>query len=62
MLIMTLHPGLVVDLVTTSIATVIFAVIITFFGTDASGQEVLASTAAYAAVLDVFVGASLPLG
>jgi hypothetical protein len=56
MLIMVLHPGLVVDLVTASVATVVFAFIIAVWLRDASGKDVLASTAAYAAVLVVFVG------
>lgn len=59
MLIMALHPGLVVDLVTASVATAIFAFITGAWMRDASGKDVLASTAAYAAVLVVFVGASL---
>jgi hypothetical protein len=59
MLIMALNPGLVVDLVTTSVATVAFAIIVAVFLRDASGEHVLASTAAYTAVLVVFVGASL---
>ncbi|KAM7195329.1 hypothetical protein V8F20_007548 [Naviculisporaceae sp. PSN 640] len=58
-LIMALHPGLLVDLVTTSVATVLFGLVSVFLGTDASGKDVLASTAAYAAVLVVFVGTSL---
>jgi len=59
MLIMALYPGLVVNLVTTSVATVIFAVLVVVIGTDASGKDILASTAAYSAVLVVFVGTSL---
>jgi hypothetical protein len=59
MLIMALHPGRTVDLVTTSVATVIFVIFVVVWNTDASGMEVLASTAAYAAVLVVFVGANL---
>lgn len=59
MLIMTLNPSLLVDLATTSASTVSFAATITFLGTDSSGKDVLASTAAYTAVLVVFVGASL---
>jgi VIT1/CCC1 family predicted Fe2+/Mn2+ transporter len=59
MLIMALHPGLTLDLVTTSVATVVFGIIIALLGTDSSGKDVLTSTAAYAAVLVVFVGASL---
>jgi NAD/NADP transhydrogenase alpha subunit len=59
MLIMALHPGRTVDLVTTSVATVIFVIFIVVWNTDASGMDVLTSTAAYAAVLVVFVGANL---
>ncbi len=61
-LIMALRPGLVVDLVTTSVATVLFAVTIAVAGRDASGKDVLASTAAYTAVLVVFVGTTLGMG
>jgi hypothetical protein len=62
MLIMALRPGLVVDLVTTSVATVLFGAVTAVMATDSSGRDVLASTAAYAAVLVVFVGASLTPG
>jgi VIT1/CCC1 family predicted Fe2+/Mn2+ transporter len=58
MLIMALHKELVVSLVTTSVATAIFAIVIALWSTYASGKDVLASTAAYTAVLVVFVGAS----
>lgn len=58
-LIMALHPGLKVDLITTSVATVIFALIIAFGARDTGGKDVLAATAAYTAVLVVFVGTSL---
>jgi peptidoglycan/LPS O-acetylase OafA/YrhL len=59
MLIMALHPGLTIDLITTSVATVIFGIVIAIWGTDSSGKDVLASTAAYAAVLVVFIGANI---
>ena len=59
MLIMALRPGLVVDLVTTSVATVLFGAATVLMLTDSSGRDVLAATAAYAAVLVVFVGSSL---
>lgn len=58
-LVMTLRPGLGVDLVTASVATMIFAFIMVIFATDASGKDVLTSTAAYAAVMVVFIGTSL---
>lgn len=57
--IMTLKPTLVGNLVTAAVSTVIFAVIMVGFATDASGKDVLASTAAYAAVMVVFIGTSL---
>lgn len=59
MLIMANKQGLISTLVTTSVATVIFAAAIVVIGDDLSGKDVLASTAAYTAVLVVFVGTSL---
>ena len=56
MLIMTLHPSRNVSLVTTSLATFLFALILAFGATESAGKDVLAATAAYAAVLVVFVG------
>ena len=56
MLIMTLHPSRNVSLVTTSLATFIFALILAVGATNSAGKDVLAATAAYAAVLVVFVG------
>ena len=56
MLIMTLHSSRNVSLVTTSLATFIFALILAFGATESAGKDVLAATAAYAAVLVVFVG------
>jgi hypothetical protein len=68
MLLMVLHPGKVTALVTTSVAVFLFSVFIatwlTLFNSEweDSDQEVLSASAAYAAVLVVFVGASLTLG
>ncbi|KAI1439354.1 hypothetical protein F5Y02DRAFT_424108 [Annulohypoxylon stygium] len=56
---MTLKPTLIGNLVAASVSTTIFATIMVIFATDASGKDVLASTAAYAAVLVVFIGTSL---
>ena len=56
MLIMTLHPSRNVSLVTTSFATFIFALILAVGATNSAGKDVLAATAAYAAVLVVFFG------
>lgn len=57
--IIALIPGLKTSLITTSVATVLFAGFLAGWATDASGNNVLAATAAYAAVLVVFVGTSL---
>ena len=56
MLIMTLHPSRNVSLITTSLATFIFALFLAVGATNSAGKDVLAATAAYAAVLVVFVG------
>ena len=56
MLIMTLHPSRNVSLITTSLATFLFALILALGATQSAGKDVLAATAAYAAVLVVFVG------
>ena len=58
-LIMALHPSLQTSLITTSIATFLFALALAFGATDSSGKDVLAATAAYAAVLIVFIGTSV---
>ncbi|KAK0708059.1 hypothetical protein B0H67DRAFT_327235 [Lasiosphaeris hirsuta] len=58
MLIMVLHKDLVTTLVTTSVATMLFAGGLALLGTKLRGETVLASVAAYAAVLVVFVGTS----
>ncbi|KAK1751254.1 hypothetical protein QBC47DRAFT_391504 [Echria macrotheca] len=56
MLIMVLHKDLVTTLVTTTAATMLFAGALALLGTKLKGETVLASVAAYAAVLVVFVG------
>ncbi|KAK0616196.1 hypothetical protein B0T14DRAFT_567817 [Immersiella caudata] len=58
MLIMVLQKDLVTTLVTTSVATMLFAGGLALLGTRLKGETVLASVAAYAAVLVVFVGTS----
>lgn len=59
MLIMVLVPGgLKVSLWTVSVATFIFALSLAVGARDSLGKDVLASVAAYAAVLVVFVGTS----
>jgi len=58
MLIMTLHPSTTVNLVTVSAATFFFAIALAIGAKESSGKDVLAATAAYAAVLVVFVGTS----
>jgi len=47
------------SLVTTAIATVLFALILALGATDSTGKDVLGATAAYTAVLVVFIGTSL---
>jgi hypothetical protein len=59
MLVMTLYPSRNTDLITTSTATFIFAIVLALGATSAAGKDVLAATAAYAAVLVVFVGTSV---
>ncbi|KAI7553157.1 hypothetical protein KC331_g1419 [Hortaea werneckii] len=58
MLIMANVPGKIASLVTSCVAITIFAALVTL-GTKLGPHEVLASVAAYAAVLVVFVGLSL---
>ncbi|KAI0880288.1 uncharacterized protein GGS22DRAFT_87818, partial [Annulohypoxylon maeteangense] len=58
---MTLKPTLIGNLVTASVSMAIFAMIMVIFATDANGKDVLASTAAYAAVMVVFIGTSLQI-
>ena len=56
MLIMTLRPSENVSLITTSLATFVFAIMLALGASNSAGKDVLAATAAYAAVLVVFVG------
>lgn len=58
MLVMTFFPGRNVSVITTSVAMLIFAALITL-GTELKPDQVLGATAAYAAVFVVFVGTSL---
>ncbi|RYP61718.1 hypothetical protein DL769_007580 [Monosporascus sp. CRB-8-3] len=59
MLIMALFPGLKTSLITSSVATMAFASWTAHSADNAAGKDVLAAVAAYAAVLVVFVGASM---
>ena len=58
-LIMALHPGLHTSLITTCIATFLFALALAFGAENSSGKDVLGATAAYTAVLVVFIGTSM---
>jgi hypothetical protein len=58
-IIMTLHSSKNTCLITTSVATFIFAVVLAIFASGSIGKDVLGATAAYAAVLVVFIGTSL---
>lgn len=58
MLIMVLNPSQNTSLITVSIATIIFSLVLAQSARDIAGKDVLAATAAYAAVLVGFVGAS----
>ncbi|PMD39485.1 hypothetical protein L207DRAFT_634071 [Hyaloscypha variabilis F] len=60
MLIMVLHRSVHGSLIVTSVGTVLFAVALALAARSLKGMDVLAATAAYAAVLVVFVGSSLP--
>jgi hypothetical protein len=57
--IMAFHPTRNTCLITTTVATLLFAPILAFEARDSSGKDVLTATAAYAAVLVVFVGTGL---
>ena len=57
MLIMVLHKGMVTALVTVSVMTFLFAVVLAV-ALKQPPETLLAAVAAYAAVLVVFVGAS----
>jgi hypothetical protein len=57
--IMALYPYRNTCLATTAAATVIFALVLAFGARDSTGKDVLAATAAYTAVLVVFLGSSV---
>lgn len=58
MLIMVLHNDRLTTLLTTSVATLLFAGALAYWRRSTSGETVLAMVAAYAAVLVVFVGSN----
>ena len=60
MLIMVLHPTRLTRLLTSSLFVVFVATALAVFMEDADPKDVVAVTAAYAAVLVVFVGTSTP--
>jgi hypothetical protein len=57
MLIMTLHPTRLTALLTTSLCVIVVAVALAVYMENAKPKDVMAATAAYAAVLVVFIGA-----
>lgn len=59
LLIMTLHPGLTTSHITTCVSTFLFALVLAIGAEETSGKDLLGATAAYAAVLVVFIGTSL---
>jgi hypothetical protein len=58
MLLMVLKPSRTTSLSTVCVATTLFTLILAFMAKNLKGQEVLAATATYAAVLVVFIGTS----
>jgi hypothetical protein len=58
MLLMVLNYNRNTTLITTSVATVLFTLVLATFARGMAGKDVLAAVAAYAAVLVVFVGTS----
>lgn len=60
MLLMVLKYSRNTTLITTSVATVLFTLVLATFARGMEGKDVLAAVAAYAAVLVVFVGTSTP--
>lgn len=59
MLIMVLHYDRNTAVITTCIATALFVLVLAFFAKGMAGKDVLATVAAYSAVLVVFVGTSI---
>lgn len=51
--------GINASLITTAIAVILFSLTLAVSATDSTGKDVLAATAAYTAVLVVFVGTSV---
>lgn len=64
MLLMVLHYDRNTTVITASVATFLFVLVLAFGAPNLKGQDVLAATAGYAAVLVVFVGTSIstPVG
>jgi len=60
MLIMTLHSSKVTSLVTTSVFALFVVISLAWFMDTAEPKDIIGATAAYAAVLVVFVGAGPP--
>ncbi|CAJ2511855.1 Uu.00g074800.m01.CDS01 [Anthostomella pinea] len=59
---MVLHRDLNTSIVTASVATVLFALVVAVFADNTTGTDVLATVAAYAAVLVVSVAEGLLQG
>lgn len=59
MLLMVLNYTRNTTLITTSVATVVFTLMLAVFARGMAGKDVLGAVAAYAAVLVVFVGTSI---
>jgi hypothetical protein len=62
MLIMTLHATRLTNLLTTSIFVFVVAIALAWYMKEAESKDVIGATAAYAAVLVVFVGTSTTEG
>ena len=60
MLIMTLHRTLLTTLLTTSVFVLAVALVLAWSMDNAEPKDILTATAAYAAILVVFVGTTLP--
>lgn len=60
MLIMTLHRTVLTTLLTTSLFVLAVGLVLAWFMVSAEPKDILTATAAYAAILVVFVGTSLP--
>lgn len=60
MLIMSLHRTLLTTLLTTSVSVLVVSVVMALTMVSAEPKDILTATAAYAAILVVFVGTTLP--